>query len=78
MDENHLILDRRIRNDLVALREIWKQLESSDLEGRREDRREVVFVAYQLHNLYNAVESIFRNIAGAFAAFLELLQTLES
>lgn len=71
MDERILILDRRIRKDLEALDGIWQQLEAADLGGRQDDGREVVFVAYQLHNLYNAVENIFRNIAGAFGNHLD-------
>lgn len=71
MDERFLVLDRRIRKDLETLGRIWQILAAADLEGNREDSREVVFVAYQLHNLYNASENIFRNIAGVFGNHLD-------
>ncbi|MCG8456392.1 MAG: hypothetical protein MI919_08930 [Holophagales bacterium] len=71
MNERHLILERRIRKDLEVLREIWQVLEALDREasgspGLEADPRDVVYAGYQVHNLYNAAENIFQNVARAF------------
>ena len=71
MDEQHLILDRRIRKDLEILDGLWEELETVDLAAPETDRKEVVFVGYRLHNLYNAAENIFRNVAEAFGNHLD-------
>ncbi len=70
MGEEYLVLDRRIRKDLEVLEELWEELEIVDLAAPEVDRKEVVFVGYRLHNLYNAAENIFRNIAEAFGNHL--------
>ena len=71
MDEEHLILDRRIRKDLGTLEKLWEELESVELDASEIDKKDVVFVGYQLHNFYNAAENIFRNIAEAFGNHLD-------
>lgn len=71
MDEEYLVLDRRIRKDLEILEKLWEELESVELPSPEIDRKEVVFVGYQLHNLYNAAENIFHNIAEAFGNHLD-------
>ena len=71
MDEEHLVLDRRIRKDLEILDQLWGELETVDLTAPEIDRKEVVFVGYRLHNLYNAAENIFRNIAESFGNQLD-------
>jgi len=70
MDEKHLILDRRIRADLEVIGKIQSVLATAEL-GPETSEKDLVFVGYQLHNLYNAVENIFRNIVGAFGNHLE-------
>ncbi len=71
MDEEHLVLDRRIRKDVEVLEQLWEELEDVDLSAPEIDRKEVVFVGYKLHNLYNAAENIFRNIAETSGNHLE-------
>ncbi len=70
MAEEYLVLDRRIRKDLEVLDKLWAELASVQLDSLETDRRDVIFVGYQLHNLYNAVENIFRNIATTFGNHL--------
>jgi len=71
MDEKHLILERRIRRDLEVLEKIWRDLASVELAGENTDEKELIFIGYRLHNLYNAAENIFRNIAGSFGNHLD-------
>lgn len=68
MGEEHLVLDRRIRKDLAKL---WSELGSVEPAALETSKKEVVFVGYRLHNLYSAVENIFRNIAKAFGNHLD-------
>ena len=70
MGEEHLVLDRRIRKDLEILEGFWSELENVDLSAPEIDQKEIVFVGYRLHNLYNAAENIFRNIAETFGNHL--------
>ena len=70
MDEDSLVLDRRIRKDLETLEKLWRELENVDLGAPDLEERDVVFTGYRLHNLYNAVENIFRNIAETFGNHL--------
>ena len=72
MDEALLVLDRRIRNDVETLEELWDALADVDLAALENDQKEIVFVAYRLHNLYSAAENIFRNIAAAFGNHLDV------
>ena len=71
MDEDRLVLDRRIRKDLEVLESLWEELATVDLSAPEIDRRDVVFAGYRLHNLYNAAENIFRNIAESFGNHLD-------
>ena len=70
MDETYLILDRRIRKDLEIMDGFWQELADAELSRTDTDRKEIVFVGYRLHNLYNAAENIFRNIADGFGNHL--------
>lgn len=71
MDEVYLVLDRRIRKDLAVLERLWEELASAVLEAPDVDKKDVVFIGYQLHSLYNAAENIFRNIAATFGNHLD-------
>lgn len=71
MDEACLVLDRRIRKDLEILNKLWDALENVDLAAPALDRKDVVFAGYTLHQLYCAVENIFRNIAELFGNHLD-------
>ena len=61
----------RIRKDLEVLERLWDELESAELGDPEIDRKEIVFVGYQLQGLYNATENIFRNIAETFGSHLD-------
>jgi len=71
MDEAHLILERRIQKDLETLEKIWGELAKADLTASETSPKDVVFAGYQLHNLYNAAENIFHNIAEVFGNHLD-------
>ena len=64
MKEKLLVLRAEIQADLQAIEEIYAALDRkwSELDG--EDER--IVVAYYLHNLYSAFESIFQRIAEVF------------
>ena len=65
MNERTLELERRIREDLEVVDELWARLKDVKL-GEESGEDELIIVGYRLHNLYNAVENIFRNIAQSF------------
>jgi hypothetical protein len=46
-------------------------LEDADLDAPEVDRKDLVYIGYNLNNLYNAAENIFRNIAGTFGNHLD-------
>jgi hypothetical protein len=71
MDERHLILDRKIRKDLEVMESLWRNLESVAGTELPDEPKELVFVGYQLHNLYNAAENVFRNVAFSFGNQLD-------
>jgi len=66
MDEKYLVLDRRIRKDLEILEGLWAELADVEPASVESDKKELVFLAYNLHGLYSAAENIFRNISDAF------------
>ncbi len=70
MDDEHLVLDRRIRKDLEIIEKFWDELASVDLANPEIDKKDLVYVGYQLHSLYNAAENIFRNVAETFGNHL--------
>ena len=62
-------LRAEIAADLDAIAEIYVALEHPNLELADEDQR--IIVAYHLHNLYSAFESIFQRIARLFGNRLD-------
>jgi hypothetical protein len=65
MDEKILILVTNVRRDMEAITTIYKELERHPLQENTDDDTLIV-IAYRLHNLYNAFENIFRNVAAVF------------
>jgi hypothetical protein len=65
MDEKIIILIQTIRRGMEDIAAIYSQLESHPLEAVA-DEDTLIVVAYHLHNLYNAFENIFQNIAAVF------------
>jgi len=70
MREKMLLLERRIEDDLETISEIYRDLGETAFDERASDEATIV-AGYRLHNLYNAIENIFRNIAEAFENNLE-------
>lgn len=70
MNEKMLLLERSIASDLDAIEAIYESLAGVDLEEAT-DQETTIVVAYRLHNLYNAFENVFRNIAEAFENTLD-------
>ncbi len=70
MNEALLVLERSIEDDLEAIDRIFDSLPSTDLD-RATAEEECIVIGYRLHNLYNACENIFRNIARAFENSLD-------
>lgn len=65
MNEKILLLERSLRNDLEAIQRIYGELGTELVtEGTAEET--LIVRAYRLHNLYNACENLFRNIAATF------------
>lgn len=65
MDDKILILVNSIRRDLEAIATIYDDLERHSLTAES-DQDTLIVIAYHLHNLYNAFENIFQNIAAVF------------
>lgn len=65
MNDKILILSTSIRRDLQAIAVIYEELERHPLQADTGDDTLIV-VAYHLHNLYNAFENAFQNIAATF------------
>ncbi len=65
MHETMLVLERSIGEDLEAIDGIFAALAPVSLD-RGTPQEECIVVGYRLHNLYNAFENIFKNIAHAF------------
>jgi len=65
MNDQILILSTSIQRDLKAIAAIYSQLEHHPLQPENGDD-ELIVIAYHLHNLYNAFENIFKNIAATF------------
>jgi hypothetical protein len=65
MSETLLLLERGISSDLASIQELETAL--ADAEPRAEDSQDrLIVTAYRLHNLYNAYENVFRQVAAAF------------
>jgi hypothetical protein len=65
MDEKILILIQTIRRSMEDIATIYGKLDSHPLEADA-DQDTLIVVAYHLHNLYNAFENVFQNIAAVF------------
>jgi ferredoxin-fold anticodon binding domain-containing protein len=65
MDDKTLVLINSIRQDLAAIATIYAELEHHPLQADT-DEDTLIVISYHLHNLYNAFENIFRNIATMF------------
>lgn len=70
MSEAILVLERSLREDLEAIDRLFAALAPARLD-RDTPQDECVLVGYKLHNLYNAFENIFRNVAHTFENTLE-------
>ncbi len=70
MHEKILVLERSIAEDLEAIDRIFGALEPAEL-GSATPEEERVLIGYRLHNLYNAFENIFRNVANTFENTLD-------
>ena len=65
MNDKILILMNSIRRDLEAIATIYSELERHPLKSGTNDDT-LILIAYHLHNLYNAFENVFQNIAAVF------------
>jgi hypothetical protein len=70
MSEKFLLLERSLENDLEAIDQIYRALGPEPPTADEPEERLIV-QAYRLHNLYNAFENAFRNIAEAFENTLD-------
>lgn len=70
MSERFLLLERRIEEDLAAIERLYAELGEPELRGD-EPQETLIVVAYRLHQLYNAFENIFRNVAATFENALD-------
>ena len=70
MNEKIWVLISSIRQDLQTIEQIYSELDRHPVRaGTSHD--ELIVVAYHLHNLYNAFENIFQNIADTFENSLD-------
>ncbi len=65
MSEKFLVLERRLRSDLSDLEQIYDEL-GDRVVAEDEAQESLIVQAYRLHNIYNACENMFRNIAVIF------------
>ena len=65
MNGKLMVLIRSIRRDLDAIATIYDKLKDYSLT-QTTDEDVLIVIAYHLHNLYNAFENIFQNIAAVF------------
>ncbi len=65
MNDKFLVLKGHIRRDMQAIQQIYDELAQRPLELETKQDTLIV-IAYHLHNLYNAFENIFKNIAITF------------
>ena len=70
MSERFLLLERRIEEDLATIERLYAELGEPELRGD-EPQETLIVVAYRLHQLYNAFENIFRNVAATFENALD-------
>jgi len=65
MNEKILVLTNSIRRDMDSIASIYEELARHPLQ-QNTDADTLIVIGYQLHNLYNAFENIFQNIAAVF------------
>ena len=65
MNDKILVLINSIRRDMDAIATIYDELARHSLPADTDGDRLIV-IGYHLHNLYNAFENIFQNIAAVF------------
>ncbi|MBC8446799.1 MAG: hypothetical protein H8D78_03525 [Chloroflexi bacterium] len=70
MNERFLLLERSIERDLEAIERLYTAMGTGHLADDASEE-ELIVAAYRLHNLYNAFESIFQNIAVTFENTLD-------
>lgn len=69
MNERALLLTSSIRQDIQAIEGIYRALAKRSIPTgtlSEENEEQLIVIAYHLHNLYNAFENIFTNIAAMF------------
>ncbi len=65
MNDKMLVLQRSIQHDMEDIAAIYQTLERHPLDAHT-DEEQLIVISYYLHNLYNAFENVFQNIAAAF------------
>ena len=70
MDDGVLILLNSVHRDLDAIAKIYAELARHNLTAHT-DNDTLIVIAYHLHNLYNAFENVFQNIAAVFEKSLD-------
>lgn len=70
MREKAIVLERSIQNDLKAIAEIYEAIGTSSITAATSET-DLIVLAYRLHNLYNAFENIFQQIAITFENSLD-------
>jgi len=70
MSERFLLLERSIQHDLEAIERLYTAIGSYHL-GDDASEEELIVLAYRLHNLFNAFENVFQNIAAVFENTLD-------
>jgi hypothetical protein len=70
MREKFLLLERSIWHDLQAIEQLYRAIGTPTLTDEAGEEALIV-LAYRLHNLYNAFENIFQNIAATFENTLD-------
>lgn len=70
MREKFLLLERSIQHDLQAIDRLYETIASPTLADE-DDQETLIVLAYRLHNLYNAFENIFQNVATTFENTLD-------
>jgi len=65
MSETFLVLERAVQADLDTIARLYAEIGQPGLpEDAPQDQ--LIVLSYRLHNLYNAFENIFRNVAAVF------------
>lgn len=65
MKEKYLLLERSIQRDLQSIEQIFASIDTWHVDDET-DQETLIVIGYRLHNLYNAFETIFQNIAEVF------------